>query len=100
MSDKIHVHNTTYSFFRGYELSVDGYFKVSRNTDVFLSDDLQRSTANNTAVTSADVADVRSDAPDDASEGETHRVAAESDSPADSRSEGEQSRGDRVDVTV
>ena len=41
VSDKIHVHNTTYSFFRGYELSVDGYFKVSRNTGVFLSDDLQ-----------------------------------------------------------
>lgn len=63
-------------------------------------DEVQRSTGKTSAVIPADAANVRSDAPDDAPEDETRRVAAESDSPSDSRSEGEQSRGDRVDVTV
>jgi len=62
--------------------------------------DVQRSTANTAAVSPADAADVRSDVPVDAHEGETHRVAVESDPPADSKSEREQSRGENVDVEV
>ena len=63
-------------------------------------DDVQRSTANTAAVSSADVADVRPDVPDEAPAGETQRTAVESDPSADSSSERERSRGENVDVKV
>ena len=63
-------------------------------------DDVQRSTANTAAVTPADAANIRPDAPEDDPEDETRKTAPESDPPADSSSERERLRGDHVDVTV